>query len=523
MIRKPWNLSSSISSSPHFSSQAQSPSWVSTNQIFRKHPRLQLLHKRSPHRCFKPIFSYSLVSGLFQNPFVSSQILQSSTLFLPPDPSFSSLIFTQMKNPNAFSFNTMIKSNPSSALKLYVEMLERRIFPDKHTFPFLIKSLNSVTPNLNIGKLVHAHVFIFGFGADPFVQTSLLSMYFACQAFDDALRLFNEIPKRDVTTWTAVISGLVAQNCHLKALDVFKNMRVQAGDSSVRPNVATMVSVLSACAGLGSLDIAESLHAYIEKVGLHHDLFIRNSLIDSYPKCGSITSAWQVFHCTVNKDLHSWTAMITGLASHGLGNDALDLFSRMQKRLIVPDSTTFIAVLTACSHSGLVDEGIQIFESMEAFNLKPEIKHYGCMVDLFSRAGLLARAYGLVSDMPMEPNLVILGALLSACRVHGDLDLAKLVMEKIESSCSYHGGARVLLSNMFADKNQWNDVVSVRESTRKDESKPQGKSWIEVMGVVHEFGVEGSSYHALAREMHLVLDELGKLMEGSIVDVAMPF
>lgn len=428
-----------------------------------------------------------------------------------------------MNDPNVFSFNTMIKFDPSAALSYYVEMIGRGMPPDKHTFPFLLKSLNlSASTSLNFRKLVHAHVVIFGFEGDPFVQTALLSMYFACGATDDALCLFDRIRQRDVATWTAVISGFVAQNCHAQALYVFNVLKSQPEGSNVSPNVATVVSVMSACAGLGTLDLAKSLHAYVEKVGLKCDVFVQNSLIDSYAKCGSIACAWQVFHSMSDKDLYSWTAMISGLASHGLGKEALDVFTCMQEMRIVPDSTTVVAVLTACSHAGLVNEAVKVFESMEVFELKPELKHYGCMVDLFSRAGLLAHAYELVSSMPIEPNLVILGALLSACRVHGKLELAKIIVKKIEMVGLYHGGAPVLLSNMYANQNQWHEVVSIRESTRGDKSKPQGQSWIEVRGVVHEFGVEDTS-HPLAREMHLVLDEMGKLMEGTVIDYVLPF
>nr|UPT49406.1 pentatricopeptide repeat protein AaPPR409 [Agave angustifolia]UPT49407.1 pentatricopeptide repeat protein AaPPR410 [Agave angustifolia] len=244
------------SSSARLSSEPQSPSWASTNQIFQKHPRLQFLHQCSSRSRLEPLLAYAIVSGLLWNPFVASRILHASTLFSPPDLTFASSIFASMGNPNIFSFNTMIKLDPSAALSLYVEMLGRGILPDKHTFPFFLKSLNSSAPVLILGKVIHAHVLVFGFEADPFVQSALLSMYFACRARDDALHLFDGIRQRDVATWTAAISGLVAQDCHEQAVYVFNAMRSEPKNLNVNPNVATMVSVMSACAGLGSLDLA---------------------------------------------------------------------------------------------------------------------------------------------------------------------------------------------------------------------------------------------------------------------------
>lgn len=339
-------------------------------------------------------------------------------------------------------------------------------------------------------------------------------MYLLCGSLHDARRVFDEMPVRDVVVWTAMISGLCSNGLYRNALEVFIEMR--GSDASVDPNVATMVSTMSACANLGSLEHAKCLHAYAEKVGVERNAFVRNSLIDLYAKCGGIILATQVFNKMNERDLLSWTAMISGLASHGFGKEALKLFSNMIKEGTSPDSTTFIAVLSACSHTGLVDEAITIFGSMEkVYNVAPEIKHYGCMVDLLSRAGLLSHAYEFIANMPFEPNLAILGALLSACRVHKNLEIGELVVKKIESICRHKGGANVLLSNIYADQSQWHEVASVRERARRDASKPPGQSWIELNGCVHEFMVEDRS-HPLSVELHLLLDGLGKLMEEII-------
>jgi pentatricopeptide repeat protein len=153
----------------------------------------------------------------------------------------------------------------------------------------------------------------------------------------------------------------------------------------------------------------------------------------------------------------------------------------MREEGVLPDSTTFIAVLSACSHAGLVDKGIRIFNSMESeHNVPRDIKHYGCMVDLFSRAGLVRRAYEFISMMPFEPNLEILGALLSACSIINELEIGELVLNKIESLCSYKGGSGVLLSNIYANQNLWHEVDTLRRKIRTEAivRKPPGQSSI---------------------------------------------
>ncbi|KAJ0984472.1 hypothetical protein J5N97_002828 [Dioscorea zingiberensis] len=499
---------------------SHTPSWISTNSTFQRQPRLILLERCQSLRDLLPLLSYIIISGLFHNPFVASRTLHSCITAGWPDLSSPIMLFKQMKQPNLFSWNTMIRAfarsedHRRSAFLLYDEMLERGVLPDKYTLPFLLKSC-LCDSDIHLGRLVHAHAVVLGLISDPFVQTELLIMYFTCGSSIHAIHLFDEMAYRDVVSWTALISGLVRQGCNDKALEVLNDMRMGGVDDAT-PNVATMVSVLSACVNLRSLVHTRGLHAYLEKVGLVGEVFIGNSLIDAYSKCGSIGCATKMFDGMRRKDLHSWTAMITSLASHGNGGEALYLFSRMVRGDILPDSVTFVAVLCACSHAGLVDEGIRIFGCMErVYGIIPELKHYGCMVDLFSRAGLLNQAYEFILSMPMEPNLEILGSLLSACRVHNDRELAEVVAKKIESTCEHIGGSHVLLSNIYANEHQWPEVVSIREATRGDASKPPGQSCIEIGGSVHEYFIAEDKSHPFAWELHSLLDGMGKLLEGS--------
>ncbi|KAJ6793219.1 pentatricopeptide repeat-containing protein-like [Iris pallida] len=480
--------------------------WLRSNRLFQRHPRLLLLLRRPSLRSLRSILAHALVTGLFRNPFVASRLLHRAAEAPGADPSFAASLFSAMTDPNPFSFNTAIAIS-ADPLSVYSQMLVKRVPPDSHTFSSLLNS----TPAAAAARSLHAHLLLLGFRHDPFVQTALLTVYSRRGSADHALRVFDGMPHRDVVSWTAAVSGLVALGQPATAVRVFASMRPHAA-----PNAATVVSAVSASAGLGSLALARCLHAYVEKAGFGGCLSVRNSLVDSYAKCGSVACARGVFDRTGGRDLFSWTAMVAGLASHGLGREAVDVFGAMRRAGLVPDSTAFVAVLSACSHAGLVEEGVRIFDSMQTvYGIMPDIKHYGCMVDLYSRAGLLGSAYELLLNMPMEPNLVILGAFLSACRLNENLELAEIVTKKIESVCHYQGGAHVLLSNMYANKKQWHEVVSVREAARSGDGKPQGRSSIDVRGVVHEFGVEDRS-HPLAREMTLVLNGLAKPIEGFV-------
>ncbi|PVH65652.1 hypothetical protein PAHAL_1G047100 [Panicum hallii] len=425
------------------------PAWATDNALLRRHRRLlPLVLPAVSHRDLLPALCYCLVSGLARNPFVASRLLlASSGLSLP----FSLLLLSHLpaSSLSPFSFNSLIRASPPGlALRLFDQMRRRGFSPDPYTLPFLIRACSGSDPPLC--QSLHGQGFRLGYGGHLFTQTALMNMYFACGSVLAARRVFEEMLARDVVAWTGMVSGYVDSGMYLKAAEVFQQMR--GADDLVRPNEATVVSVVSACAGLGSLEYAKGLHSYLEKIGLEGELIVRNALIDMY-----------------------------GLASHGHGNEAVALFFRMLEAGVRPDSTTFIVVLSACSHAGLVDEGIHVFNSMESeYHVSPSIKHYGCMVDLFSRAGFVHRAYEFISTMPFEPNLEILGALLSACSINNELEIGELVLSKIDSVCSYKGGAGVLLSNIYANQNLWQEVDIIRRKIRTEAiaRKPPGQSLV---------------------------------------------
>ncbi|XP_042503190.1 pentatricopeptide repeat-containing protein At4g21065-like [Macadamia integrifolia] len=504
--------------------------WVSQNKLFQKFPRLHSLEEECKSlEQLKQVLSYIFVSGLHRNPFVMSRVLYSCVFLLDENielkRSYGAVVFSQMDRPNTFSWNTIIRAFAISsdsrytliAFQYYVQMIRQGVVPDQYTYPFLLQACGSAS-DLGLGKQVHCHVVLLGLVHNLFVKNALLHLYLVCGSMAHSWQLFDQMNERDVVSWTTFISGLVTHGFCIESLLVFSRMMATALDA--RPNVATMVSVMSACANLGSVDHTRCLHSYLEKAGwIEVEVSVRNALLDAYAKCGSMDCATQVFREMhgIQKDLYSWTTMIAGLAMHGHGIDAINLFLQMkQEGGIIPDAITFVAVLSACAHAGLVNEGLQIFESMEEeFGIVPEQKHYGCMVDLLGRAGLLQYAYEFVDRLPIEPNLAILGSLLSACRIHNNLELAETVLKKIESSCEYGGGAHVLLSNVYANDNRWFEVVDVRKGMRGREEhvkgKPPGRSWIQVKGVVHEF-VVGCKFHPQAVELFMVLDGLSKLL-----------
>ncbi|CAL5050560.1 unnamed protein product [Urochloa decumbens] len=347
---------------------------------------------------------------------------------------------------------------------------------------------------------------------DAAVYNALLSAYARGGLIDAAEKLFEEMPDKNLVSWTAMVSGYAQNGMHEKAVQTFLEMWEKEG---VRPNELTVSSVLPACAAVGAMELGRKVERYARGKGLLKNLYVANALVEMYAKCGSIRGAWKVFQgIGQRRDLCSWNSMIMAFAVHGLWREALVLFHKLRMAGVKPDGITLLGVILACTHGGLVDEGKLLFNSMrEEFGLKPRIEHYGCMVDLLGRAGLLKEAEGLIVNMPVEPDAVIWGALLGACSFHGNIELAEIAVDKLMHLEPQNTANLVILSNIYASCGKWDGVAQVWKLLReKDHKKSAGYSFIELDGRMHKFLVEDKS-HPRFEEVYETLDSITLIMK----------
>lgn len=324
--------------------------------------------------------------------------------------------------------------------------------------------------DIDTGKWVHDLIHKNGF--DPFdaklkrdfnviLATSILDMYGKCGRLVTARALFDRMPERNLVAWNSMISAYNQYRYGNEILQLFFEMQVDG----FGPDEATYLSALGACAHMGALDMGRSLHAQTVKTNIYKDISAGTSLMDMYAKSGDFKGAKLVFHDLQKKDVMAWTSMIIGLAIHGYGEEALSMFKKMlEDTNLIPDQITYIGVLCACSHKGLVAEGYEHFNSMSKFyGIVPLIEHYGCMVDLLSRAGQLREAERLVERMPVQPNIAIWGSLLNGCKIFEKFDLADRVAKHVIELELNGSGVYVLLSNIYANARKWEEVKRARE------------------------------------------------------------
>lgn len=315
-----------------------------------------------------------------------------------------------------------------------------------------------------LGELGHARK-VFDEITEPCIVAfnSMLDAFVKNGELGSAVLMFRSMPERDVVSWTSVVNGFWWNGRFLEAIGIF-GMMMMSG--SVKPNEATYVSVLSSCANLdaeGVLCRGKELHAYIIRNEGDLSVFIGTALVDFYGKMGLLGSARTVFNQMKNREVCAWNAMISSFASNGRETEALDLFAEMKVEGIRPNEVTFVAILTACARGKLVELGLQLFRSMSNdFSIVPITEHYVCVVDLLGKAGLLREATEFIESMPFEPDASILGALLSACKIHGATELGNEVGRRLLVMQPQHCGRYVALASINAGAEKWNHAAVIR-------------------------------------------------------------
>ncbi|KAK6927526.1 Pentatricopeptide repeat [Dillenia turbinata] len=411
------------------------------------------------------IQSHILKLGLHNNPLVLTKFASSSSNLNAIDYS-ASFIFSNTCLYDTFLFNTIIRAYSQTfqfkhkAISFYNLMLSYGILPNQFTYPFVLKACAGLL-DLKLGQSVHGSVTKYGFDKDLNVQNTIIHMYCCCDGgVEIGRKIFDEMPKMDSVSWSAMIGGYVRAGRSNDAVGIFRKMQ----GSRVKADEITMVSVLSACSDLGALELGKWVAAYIEKEGIEMSVELFNALIDMFAKCGDVEEALRLFQNMGARNIISWTSVIVGLAMHGRGAEAIALFEEMKGAGMNPDEVVFIGLLMACSHSGLVEEGKKYYNSMmNEFGIVPKIEHYGCMVDLFCRAGLVEQALDFVQTMPIEPNSVIMRTLVNACRVHGKLELGEMYTKHLLEKEPMHDSNYVLLSNIYAKMLCWEKKTKIRE------------------------------------------------------------
>ncbi|XP_022766706.1 putative pentatricopeptide repeat-containing protein At5g52630 [Durio zibethinus] len=480
---------------------------------------LSLTHSRSLPKGLQ-LHAHIIKSGIQTIPLVSHHLINfySKTQL----PLFSRQVFFEAPQKSPTTWSSVISSFaqnelPSLAIQFFREMLVNNVKPDDHIFPSATKSC-AILGRFDVGQSIHCLVLKTGYDTDVFVASSLVDMYGKCGKIKVARRLFDEMPERNVVSWSGMIYGYAQLGEFGEALTLFK----QALYERLEVNDFTFSSVVQVCANLTLLQLGKQIHGLCFKTNYDLSSFVGSSLISLYSKCGVIGGAYRVFDEACVKNLGMWNAMLIACAQHSHTEKAFGLFKQMQDLGVKPNFITFLCVLYACSHAGLVEKGQFYFDSMKEYGIEPGDQHYASLVDLFGRAGKLQEALSIIREMPIQPTESVWGAFLTGCQIHGKTELAAYAADRIFELGPVSSGLHVLLSNAYAAARRYEDAAKARKMLRDQGIKKEtGLSWVEEGNKVHTFAA-GDRSHAKTKEIYQKLEELGDEMEraGYIADTS---
>lgn len=461
--------------------------------------------------------------GLASNVFIGSTLIDMYAKCKCLDQARQ--VFDELVIRNVVAWNSMIggyvkHGHGGSALKLFNEMQLEGIKPDRITFLLILKacSLVGITEQ---GILVHCHAIEGGLELNVQVGTSLVDMYAKCGNLKEACNNFQKLPCQDVVSWGAIVAGYIQHGDYLSGLELFDRMQ----EEGIKPDIVTLSSTIQACGHLGALKRGKQLHEQMVRSG-QVDVVVVSSLIEMYASCGNLTEARQVLDNWPNSGVASWGAMIAGYAAHGNLSLASSNFEYMLRQGIMPNEVIYTSILDACSHAGQVNTGCEYFKGMkEKHGILPGIQHFGCMVDLFGRAGFFDEAEELLELMPIAPDLKSWMSLLNGCQKYRNVKLARHCFNQVVRLDPGATAGYVLMMQIYAHAHMWDNVKEIQELRRYCNAwKKPGRAWIEANTEVHEFVVNEQN-HPMMDKVHNLLENLRKPMEveGYIPEAELAF
>ncbi|KAL7201652.1 hypothetical protein ACSBR1_033368 [Camellia fascicularis] len=411
------------------------------------------------------VHCFCLKSGFCFNVVVCTGLIDMYSKCLTIDA--SRRVFNEVPDKNVVTWTSLVTGyaqnrQPDEAMILVMEMLRLGVKSSYVTYNILLSSFHC-PDYLDHCKQVHCCIIREGLESDMYLTVTLVTVYSECsRSLEDFYRICSTITIWDQVSWNAVISGFSNLGDGRDALICFSKMR-QAG---IIVDFFTFTSILRATGIISALEVGKQVHCLVIKTRYASNVCVQNAIVSMYARCGEIDNAKKAFLSMKQHDLISWNSLLSGFAHHGYGREAVQMFEQMSKTGVKPDLTTFLAVLSACSHVGLLDKGLEYFDLMKSDeSLQPlKLEHYACIVDLYGRAGYLHEAEAFINSMPIEPGPSVFKALLSACKVHGNTEIAVRSARKLVELCPSDPATYVLLASVLANEGYWDNAAETQPS-----------------------------------------------------------
>ncbi|XP_027351798.1 pentatricopeptide repeat-containing protein At5g03800 [Abrus precatorius] len=321
-------------------------------------------------------------------------------------------LFLSLSSPNVVSYSTLISGLSKAhqhlqALRLFFHMTRSHVLPNEYTYVAVLAASTRIL-HFQLGLQIHAAAIKTGHLDSPFVANALMSLYAKCGPFPVVLKLFDEMPHRDIASWNTVMSGALQELTYDAAFQLFRDM--QASDA-FRVDYFTLSILLTACAASVSVLEGQQVHAHAVKVGLDAELNVGNALIGYYAKCGTLDDVVWLFQRMSTRDVITWTEMITVYMEFGLVDLALKVFDDMPEK----NSVSYNALLSGFCRNGqglkamdlfikMVEEGLELTN----FSLTSGVNACGLLADYWVSKQIhgFAIKFGFGSNACIETALL---------------------------------------------------------------------------------------------------------------------
>ncbi|XP_007046203.2 PREDICTED: pentatricopeptide repeat-containing protein At2g02750 [Theobroma cacao] len=328
------------------------------------------------------------------------------------------------------------------ALHLHSQHHKDSLLPNKFTFPPLFKACVKLNSPIQ-GQILHTHLIKTGFSHDIYAATALTDTYMKLHHFEYALKVFAEMPDRNLASLNTMISGFWRNGYWEEALLVFKEMIFGLS----RPNSLTIATVLPACQ---SLELGMQFHSLAVKLGVELDVYVATSLLTMYSKCEEIVVATKMFVKMTNKNVVSYNALVTGLLQNGVPRMVLNVFKEMRdsSQEEQPNTVTLVTVMSACASLLYLQFGRQVHGVVMKAEMQFDTMIGTALVDMYSKCRAWRWGYDVFKEMDGNRNLITWNSMIAGLMLNNQSEMAVALFEELE------------FEGMKPDSATWNSMIS---------------------------------------------------------------
>ncbi|XP_010264122.1 PREDICTED: putative pentatricopeptide repeat-containing protein At3g25060, mitochondrial [Nelumbo nucifera] len=434
----------------------------------------QLLSACKDAKSISQIHALMIFTGVFSNGDSNGQLIASYARI--GDVTSARRVFEESPQRGVVTWNAMIiaysrNDSPNEVQNLYRRMILEGVRPDSSTFTVTLKACSSLL-DLKAGEKIRSQAIDFGYKDDIFVGSSILNLYAKCGKMDEALGIFNGMTKRDLVSWTTMITGFAQSGQPVEAVEVFRRMQIE----EIKGDAVLMVGLIQACTNLGDMKLGISVHGYMIRQHLPMDVVVETSLVDMYAKKGLLNLASRVFEKMSYRNVVSWSALMSGFAQNGFAGNALELLIEMQSYGFKPDLVSLVSALLACSQIGFLKLGKSIHGYIVR-RVEFDRVSGTAVIDMYSKCGSLSSAR-ILFDRISYRDSISWNAMIASYGIHGHGKeaLSLFLQMKLMSQRPDHATFASLLSAL-----SHSGLVE------------EGRYWF---GIMHsDFGIQPSEKH----------------------------